>query len=872
MAGSDSFGIRRGNAVKSAEQRELLKQAVYHNRLLRLLDDEQIESLVNYMFVTDFDKGKEIVRQGDPGDFFYVIEKGDCEIWRSLRKDAEPTLIAHLSSGDSFGDNAFMLSALRSATVRANTPCRVWRIHKEVFRRNVLPTARTRKLFESYASIFDAATGELAMTPADFLRALNNSPREGDLAVPGTGAAIEAVATTDGGVSAGGASTTDASEATPVPSSPPAAQMAATTADGGRVLTSDDVDADWSELNRLKYLFSVVDAQQVGKLSLADFALFCALVDDEDSEFNIAFMLFDVHKKGSVSLEDVKQVLGPDGALGVNFDFSCNIIRRFFGDKGQHELRFPDFTQFFVILQEEIPRQVFLNADRENSGAIAGEEFVKLLRHFGSWRLPPPLRARIVELGSLRPAHRVVSYAEFVAFNALLNSVDDIRTVVATECRIRGRSSIGYDTFRRIVPYLSPLQVDIAFCLFDRNGDGLIGPRDFDSLLGTRRSLTSHDPSKPHLDPAAQHALTKGLAPAKRTPVTWGAKVKAVALDLLEHFAFGYIAGGIGAAAVYPIDLVKTRMQNQRSVVAADGSTNVLYRNSIHCFRTVIAKEGVRALYRGLLPQLVGVAPEKAVKLTVNDALRSAFDRGTGDIEFPLEVLAGGSAGAAQVMFTNPLEIVKIRMQMQGEVLPDGTAAARKSAAAIVRELGVRGLYKGTAACLMRDIPFSAIYFPVYAASKRVLSEGTGESHELPWWRLLVAGAIGGIPAASLTTPADVIKTRLQVEARQGEVVYRGIADCASKIYHQEGWTAFFKGAGMRVIRSSPQFAVTLAAYEMLSRQVEKFTGREVKSGPPTTIPLFSDDEFVEWKRAVFRHKLLDVDRKLRMWRAWDEN
>ena len=841
-----------------------------------MLDEEQIDSLVNYMFVTDFDAGKEIVRQGDSGDFFYVIERGDCEVWRSLRKDAEPTLIAHLSEGDSFGDNAFMLSALRSATVRATSECRVWRIHKEVFRRNVLPTTRTRKLFESYASIFDAATGELAMTPADFLRALNNSPREGDVAVPGAVAdlkAAEAAAATGDGTDA--ASTEPPAAGAPPTSSPlaPPTTGGDASRDGGRGLTSDDVDADWSELNRLKYLFSVVDAQQVGKLSLADFALFCALVDDDDSEFNIAFMLFDVRKKGSVSLEDVKQVLGPDGALGVNFDFSCNIIRRFFGDKGQHELRFPDFSQFFVILQEEIPRQVFLNADRENTGAISGEEFVKLLRHFGAWRLPPPLRARIVDLGSLRPSHRVVSYAEFVAFNALLNSIDDIRTVVATECRVRGRSSIGYDEFRRIVPYLSPLQVDIAFCLFDRNGDGLIGPRDFDTLLGSRRSLTSHDPSKPHLDPHLTNAaLVKGLTPVSRTPTSWGAKVKRVAVDILEHFAFGYIAGGIGAAAVYPIDLVKTRMQNQRSVVGKDGASNVLYRNSFHCFRTVITREGPRALYRGLLPQLVGVAPEKAIKLTVNDALRSAFDRGTGDIEFPLEVLAGGSAGAAQVMFTNPLEIVKIRMQMQGEVLPDGTKAAQKSAGSIVRELGVKGLYKGTAACLMRDIPFSAIYFPVYAASKRVLSEGREESHELPWWRLLLAGAIGGVPAASLTTPADVIKTRLQVEARQGEVVYKGIADCASKIYRQEGWTAFFKGAGMRVIRSSPQFAVTLAAYEMLSRQVEKFTGREVKSGPPTTIPLFSDDEFVEWKRAVFRHKLLDVDRKLRMWKSWDND
>lgn len=65
---------------------------------------------------------------------------------------------------------------------------------------------------------------------------------------------------------------------------------------------------------------------------------------------------------------------------------------------------------------------------------------------------------------------------------------------------------------------------------------------------------------------------------------------------------------------MYPIDLVKTRMQNQRT-----GSFigELMYRNSYDCFKKVIRHEGIFGLYRGLLPQLMGVAPEKAIKLTV---------------------------------------------------------------------------------------------------------------------------------------------------------------------------------------------------------------------------------------------------------------
>ncbi|KAG8765468.1 mitochondrial aspartate-glutamate transporter agc1 [Serendipita sp. 407] len=72
------------------------------------------------------------------------------------------------------------------------------------------------------------------------------------------------------------------------------------------------------------------------------------------------------------------------------------------------------------------------------------------------------------------------------------------------------------------------------------------------------------------------------------------------------------------------------------------------------------------------------------------------------------------------------------------------------------------------------------------------------------------------MPAAYLTTPADVVKTRLQVEARKGESNYKGLLDAFRKILREEGPRALFKGGPARVIRSSPQFGFTLLAYEQL--------------------------------------------------------
>jgi len=72
------------------------------------------------------------------------------------------------------------------------------------------------------------------------------------------------------------------------------------------------------------------------------------------------------------------------------------------------------------------------------------------------------------------------------------------------------------------------------------------------------------------------------------------------------------------------------------------------------------------------------------------------------------------------------------------------------------------------------------------------------------------------------------------VVAREGEVTYDGIADCALKIYQQEGFGAFFKGSLMRVMRSSPQFGVTLLAYEGL----RKLFASEIEPRPPTNAPI----------------------------------
>lgn len=171
-----------------------------------------------------------------------------------------------------------------------------------------------------------------------------------------------------------------------------------------------------------------------------------------------------------------------------------------------------------------------------------------------------------------------------------------------------------------------------------------------------------------------------------------------------------------------------------------------------------------------------------------------------------------------QVLATNPMEIVKIRLQTQPSAgaVAGGAAAAGVSsqlnAVQVVQKLGIRGLYQGSAATLLRDVPFSAVFFPLYANLRAALaSDPTNPSLLCS----LCSGTLSGMFAAAMCTPADVVKTRLQLA---DGAKYQGVRDCISKILREESPTAFFKGVLPRAMVVGPLFGVSLLSYEALLR------------------------------------------------------
>ncbi|KAL1928418.1 hypothetical protein VTP01DRAFT_2774 [Rhizomucor pusillus] len=588
---------------------------------------------------------------------------------------------------------------------------------------------------------------------------------------------------------------------------------ASVTKDNEQFMNKDDFleaiapGEDFKKIQREQFglLFKLADKTGRGLVSFEEFVIFQNLLSKADAEYEIAFRLFDVQGTGKVTFDQFKDVLSSNMPKdAVPFDFDCDWLKLYIGKKeGHHELSYEEFSQLLRGLQGERLRQEFKHYDKDQTGYIRPEDFKRIILDIAKHKLSDQVIDHLPTLCNLYAGSgNKISFANVVAFHNVIRNIDMVESVIvraietSPDKKITKADFLNHAAQASRYTIFTPMEADIIFHFAGvDDASGRLSLDDFGKIL---------DPRWKHPEPQ----------PTVNVEAAESRKKHGLLYEIIENayaFILGSIAGAVGATAVYPIDLVKTRMQNQRSKVVGE----LLYKNSLDCFKKVIKNEGFVGLYRGLGPQLVGVAPEKAIKLTVNDFVRGKLiNKDTGEIKFWQEMIAGGAAGASQVVFTNPLEIVKIRLQVQGEQAKN-SGVPRRSALWIVKNLGIVGLYKGASACLLRDVPFSAIYFPAYAHLKKDLFH-EGPDHKLTISELLMAGAIAGMPAAYFTTPADVIKTRLQVEARKGQTTYNGIADAATKIMREEGFKAFFKGGPARIFRSSPQFGVTLTVYEIL--------------------------------------------------------
>ncbi|CAF4986898.1 unnamed protein product, partial [Rotaria sp. Silwood1] len=274
---------------------------------------------------------------------------------------------------------------------------------------------------------------------------------------------------------------------------------------------------------------------------------------------------------------------------------------------------------------------------------------------------------------------------------------------------------------------------------------------------------------------------------------------------LLPRIINGGIAGIVGVICVFPLDLVKTRMQNQSKMVGQPP----LYKNIFDCAVKTFRSGGFRGMYSGSAVNILLITPEKAIKLVANDGFRYALKTKDGSLPMHRQILAGAGAGTCQIVVTTPMELLKIQRQMAKSKDSTLSPNARQLAIQLYREKGILGLYKGVGATFTRDVIFSMMYFPLFAYFN---DKGkTPGNNQVPFYHSFGSGIVAGAISAFLATPFDVVKTRLQTLEYKHR--YSGIIDCATKIMKEEGSSAFFKGSLLRVMVIAPLFGIAQMVY-----------------------------------------------------------
>ncbi|CAL9064489.1 nicotinamide adenine dinucleotide transporter 1, chloroplastic-like [Musa acuminata AAA Group] len=303
--------------------------------------------------------------------------------------------------------------------------------------------------------------------------------------------------------------------------------------------------------------------------------------------------------------------------------------------------------------------------------------------------------------------------------------------------------------------------------------------------------------------------------------------------DLLCNACAGASAGIIAATFVCPLDVVKTRLQ----VHGLPNLPQSSRRGSliISSLEQIIRKEGFKGMYHGLSPTILALLPNWAVYFTVYDKLKGLLHshdatKVDNQLSVGANVLAASGAGAATAVVTNPLWVVKTRLQTQ-RIRP-GVVPYKSVMSALRRishEEGIRGFYSGLLPALA-GISHVAIQFPVYENIKLHLANKDNTTvDKLSAGSVAIASSLSKVLASTMTYPHEVVRSKLQEQghARNSLTQYAGVVDCVKKVFRKDGISGFYRGCGTNLLRTTPAAVITFTSYEMIQRFLHQFVPSE---------------------------------------------
>nr|XP_028945071.1 mitochondrial substrate carrier family protein ucpB isoform X2 [Malus domestica] len=240
-------------------------------------------------------------------------------------------------------------------------------------------------------------------------------------------------------------------------------------------------------------------------------------------------------------------------------------------------------------------------------------------------------------------------------------------------------------------------------------------------------------------------------------------------------------------------------------LVGQKGPLTGMGRLFLHTFK----KEGPRFLYLGLTPALTRSVLYGGLRLGLYEPSKYACNWAFGSSNLFAKIGSGGFAGAIATALTNPVEVLKVRLQMNPNLSPTGELRR------IVTEEGAKALWKGVGPAMARAAMLTASQLATYDETKLTLIRLT--SLEEGFHLHLISSTVAGLVSTLVTAPVDMVKTRLMLQQESKKAGnYKNGFHCAYQVMLTEGPRGLYKGSLATFARLGPQTTITFILCEKL--------------------------------------------------------
>ncbi|KAF0973167.1 hypothetical protein FDP41_008374 [Naegleria fowleri] len=291
-------------------------------------------------------------------------------------------------------------------------------------------------------------------------------------------------------------------------------------------------------------------------------------------------------------------------------------------------------------------------------------------------------------------------------------------------------------------------------------------------------------------------------------------------LAFVRDFALGGVSGAVAKTLTAPIERVKLLIQTQDANPRIRSGEIPRYTGIVNCFTRVASEQGIAAFWRGNFTNVIRYFPTQAFNFAFKDSIKKLFPKYSPKEEFGkfflVQMASGGLAGAGSLCIVYPLDYARTRLASDVGKNRDFKGLGDCLVKTARGPRGVLGLYNGFGVSVAGIIPYRGVYFGLYD-SLREKNPYKNDLGVLGVVSKFVVAQTTAIAAGYASYPFDTVRRRLQMQSEKPKEqwIYKGTADCFTKILKEEGMNAMFKGAGANALRTVGS-ALVLVLYDQM--------------------------------------------------------